>query len=66
MLNLNSQDFRANVGKEDSCGRFQKGRKLCPILSTAGTATCALIILFVFGGSELGSYTSSVTVVVCV
>lgn len=64
MLNLNSQDFRANVGEEDSCGRFQKGKKLCPILSTADTATCALIIVFVFGGNELGSYTSSVTVVI--
>lgn len=35
MLNFNSQDFRINVGEEDSCGRYTTGKNDLP---TAGTA----------------------------
>lgn len=60
MLNFNSQDFRINVGEEDSCGRYRTGKNDLP---TAGTAAYALMVAFVFGGGELDLYTSSVTAV---
>lgn len=39
MLNLNSQDFRINVGEEDSCSKYKKGKNGFTVLPTADTAT---------------------------